>query len=143
MGYVPPASVNAPSQPRPHRLFYAVVAVAGLSTFGLALVLTNVVTLAGLPFSLVAKLWQDPTARNAYFGGNDTALHDRIAEMGVETDLKAYYRGRISGEAALDQRVHQILYDRVGYLGESYQVNGQGQVVRQDAAQMQSPEQSF
>ncbi|PSN17754.1 hypothetical protein C7271_16065 [filamentous cyanobacterium CCP5] len=138
MGYVP--TVTAPSRPRLGRVFYRVAALTGLGGLGLVLVLTNVITLAGLPFSVVSRLWQDPIARNAYFGGNDAALHDRIGEMGIETDLKAYYRDRIGNEVVLDQQVHQILYDRTGYLGESYRVNDRGQVVRQDSTQVQISE---
>jgi len=72
---------------------------------------------------------QDDVARSAYFSGNNVALHDRLGEMGIEEAMKDYYRPQIPDEVVLDQHIHQILYDRTDYVGEAYQVNGQGVLV--------------
>jgi hypothetical protein len=49
--------------------------------------------------------------------------------MGVEEKIKSFYRPKIRDEAKLDQYIHQILYDRTGYVGEAYQVNSEGVLV--------------
>jgi hypothetical protein len=52
--------------------------------------------------------------------------------MGIEEKMKDYYRPQISDEGVLDQHIHQILYDRTGYVGEAYQVNGGVLVLKDD-----------
>ena len=50
--------------------------------------------------------------------------------LGVEYDIKAYYRDRIQDPVKLDQHIHQILFDRTGYVGESYTVKGRTLVLK-------------
>lgn len=83
-------------------------------------------TIAGVPTAIVLGFLQDETARNAYFAGEKQKLHDRLQEMGVEEQIKAYYRPRFNGdEVKLDQYIHQLLYERTGYVGKAYRVNSQ------------------
>jgi hypothetical protein len=98
-------------------------AIFGLGAIGVSFFSGNLVV-GGVPSSIILRFLQDEVARNAYFSGNSTRLHDRLDEMGIEEQMKAYYRPKISNEDKLDQYIHQILYDRTGYVGEAYQVNG-------------------
>lgn len=132
MGYVPPVAATRSSKHPP--AVTAALAASFLSIFWLALFLGNMVTLGGVPFNVLVKFWQDPIARNAYFSGNSVALHDRLDEMGIETEMKVYYRAQINDESVLDQHIHQILYDRTGYVGANYEVNPRGVLERRPAA---------
>jgi hypothetical protein len=89
----------------------------------------GVVTLGGVPASIVAKFLQDPTALGAFFLGDRVKLHQRLEEMGIEEEIKAYYRPQISDEVMLDQYIHQLLYDRTGYVGNNYLVTPRGDLV--------------
>lgn len=93
------------------------------------LFLNGAVTYRGVPYQVVHKFWQDEAARAAYFSGNKAALHYRLASLGVERDIKNYYRDRFENEYALDQHIHQIMFDRTGYVGEAYQVDQRGRLV--------------
>lgn len=86
-------------------------------------------TIGGVPTSIIVSFLQDEKARNAYFQGDSNKLHDRLQHMGIEDRIKAFYRPQISDEAKLDQHIHQILYDRTGYVGNAYRVNSQGVLV--------------
>lgn len=86
-------------------------------------------TIADVPLSIVIRFLQDETARNAYFTGDGQKLHDRLNQMGVEEQIKDFYRPQIPDEVALDRYIHQLLYDRTGYVGKAYQLNGQGVLV--------------
>ncbi|HEY9764187.1 MAG TPA: hypothetical protein V6D07_16780 [Trichocoleus sp.] len=132
MAYVPPI----PTQSKAKRPL-AVVALLGVSSLGIAwvmLFMTNVVTLGGVPYSVLMKFWQDPIARNAYFSGNGQLLHDRMSALGIEASIKAYYRPKIKDEAKLDQHIHQVLYDRTGYVGEAYKISSGRKLVPKDPA---------
>lgn len=87
------------------------------------------VTLGGVPYGIIHKFWNDPAARTAYFVGDSRGLHDRLRSLGVEADIKDYYRDRFATEHELDRHIHQIMYDRTGYVGEAYQVRPSGQLV--------------
>lgn len=93
------------------------------------LVVGGYVTIGGVPFSVIVSFLQDETARSAYFEGDKTKVHDRLSEMGIEEQMKAFYRSRISDEVKLDQYIHQLLYERIGYVGTAYRVNAQGTLV--------------
>jgi hypothetical protein len=86
------------------------------------------VTLAGVPYEVVNKFWQDEPARAAYFGGDRLALHDRLQTLGVEEDIKAFYRDRFDNEYELDRHIHQLMFNQTGYVGEAYDVNDSGQL---------------
>lgn len=111
--------------------YAAVIAFASLSigaSAWVALFTTERVTLGGVPYSIVSKFWQDEAAKTAYFGGDRQALHDRLSELEVEADIKAYYRSRFSDEDELDRYIHQIMFDHTGYVGEAYKVDNYGRL---------------
>lgn len=94
--------------------------------------LTNgFLTIGGVPTPIIASFLQDETARNAYFQGDKEKLHARLQNMGIEDRIKAFYRPQIEDEAKLDQHIHQILYDRTGYVGQAYRVN-QGVLMKKE-----------
>ncbi|MFK8182951.1 MAG: hypothetical protein AB8B99_06210 [Phormidesmis sp.] len=92
------------------------------------LFVTEQVTFGGVPYRIVETFWNDKTARDAYFSGETQALHDQLSALGVEEAIKAYYRDQFDNEHELDKHIHQIMFDRTGYVGEAYQVNNQGQL---------------
>lgn len=115
----------------------AVLAGAGLLLslgLGVVLVVGEYITVGGVPFSMIVSFLQDDTARAAYFDGDSTKVHDRLSEMGVEEQMKAFYRARMQDETNLDQHIHQILYERTGYVGKAYRVNSQGVLVLQSGS---------
>lgn len=85
--------------------------------------------IGGVPSSIIMRFLQDDIARSAYFSGNKAGLHDRLDDMGIEAEMKTFYRSQIPDEVELDQHIHQILYDRTGYVGAAYQVNSNGVLV--------------
>ncbi len=96
---------------------------------GVVLLANRYLAIGGVPTPIIISFLQDETARNAYFQGDREKLHARLEEMGTEEEIKAFYRPQIPDEAKLDQHIHQIMYDRTGYVGEAYQVNSQGVLV--------------
>ncbi|NET60387.1 MAG: hypothetical protein F6K47_30860 [Symploca sp. SIO2E6] len=94
---------------------------------------SGILTIGGIPASIAIEVWQDKTARSAYLEGNGKKLHNRLNEMGIEERIKAFYRPRIPDETQLDQHIHQILYDRVGYVGDAYRVNSEGVLVLKES----------
>ena len=84
------------------------------------------VTFAGVPYRIVHKFWNDKPARDAYFVGDRQALHDRLKALEVEEDIKDYYRDHFANEHELDKHIHQIMFDRTGYVGEAYSVDNFG-----------------
>lgn len=96
---------------------------------GVVLLTKGYLTIGGVPIPIITSFLQDETARTAYFQGDNNKLHARLQEMGIEEKIKAFYRLKIPDEAKLDQHIHQIMYDRTGYVGEAYQVNSQGVLV--------------
>lgn len=101
-----------------------------LSIFlGAVLLSSGRMTVGGVPLSIVMSFLSDEAARNAYLAGEPAALHDRLEVMGIEEQIKEYYRPQISDEEKLDQYIHQILYERTGYVGAQYEVNSQGVLV--------------
>jgi hypothetical protein len=104
------------------------VAIFILGAVGISFFSGNLV-IGGVPSSIILKFLQDDVARNAYFSGEATKLHDRLDEMGIEEQMKAYYRPQIPDEDKLDRYIHQVLYERTGYVGTAYRVNGSGALV--------------
>ena len=94
---------------------------------------SGVITLGGVPYSVLMKVWQDPIARQALLGGDETELHNLMGLMGIEYEIKEYYRDRIQDPVKLDQHIHQILFDRTGYIGEAYKVQGRTLVLKDPA----------
>ena len=83
---------------------------------------TEVITLGGVPYSVLMKVWQNPATRAALLRRDSVALHDLMDNMGIEYEIKKYYSKRIQDPVELDQHIHQILYDRTRYVGENYVV---------------------
>lgn len=90
---------------------------------------SGTLVVGGVPSSIILRFLQDDIARSAYLSGDKKRLHDRLNDLGVEEQIKAYYRPSIPDEIELDQHIHQVLYDRTGYVGENYQVDAQGKLV--------------
>jgi len=86
-------------------------------------------TIGGVPLPIILDFLSDETARDAYFQKDRRTLHDRLQAMGVEERIKAFYRPQIRDEVKLDQYIHQLLYDRTGYVGTAYRVNSRGTLV--------------
>ena len=95
-------------------------------TMGGVILARETVTIGEVPINIVWKFLGDEKARNAYLKRNKRELHDRLEAMGIEEDIKAFYRPKIQDEARLDQYIHQIFYHDTGYVGDGYYVNSQG-----------------
>jgi hypothetical protein len=93
------------------------------------LFLSGIVTLGGVPASIVGKFLKDSSAVSAFFSGDRAKLHQRLEELGIEEEIKDYYRPKIPDEVMLDEYIHQILYDRTGYVGNNYLVTPRGDLV--------------
>lgn len=91
-------------------------------------------TIGGVPTSIIIDSLKDETARSALLQRDSRKLHDRLEVMGVEARIKAFYRPQIPNEVKLDQHIHQLLYDRTGYVGDAYQVNSQGVLTLRESA---------
>ncbi len=103
---------------------------------GVAQLLSGNLVLGGVPSSIVLQVLGDDVARAALLSGDKVALHDRMDDIGIEIKMKDYYRPRyLNNEAALDQYIHQILYERTGYVGADYVVGGGGKLVLKSQAQ--------
>jgi hypothetical protein len=97
-----------------------------VATLGGVLWFTEFGTIGGVPLPVVLQFLRDDTARNAYFSGDRQRLHDRLDRMGIEEEVKAFYRPKIRDEAELDRYIHQLLYNSTGYVGIAYEVNAKG-----------------
>lgn len=86
-------------------------------------------TVQGVPNVIIFKFLVDKKARSAYFSGQSTLLHDRLGQMGIEEDIKAFYRDQYPDEVELDWFIHQLLYDRTGYIGKAYKKGPQDQLI--------------
>jgi len=103
-------------------LFSALILFVGFGT----LLLTNKrLTVGGVPVPIILQFLRDDTARTAYLQKDSRKLHDRLEAMGVESQIKAFYRPQIRDEIELDQYIHQLLYERTGHVGDAYRVNAQ------------------
>ncbi len=127
---MPDRSTDRSSNKAPVRFVKSILlSVILLVGIWLALFTSGYVTFGGVPAPIIMKFLSDETAREAYFQGDRTKLHNRLNDMGVEEDIKAYYRPQIPDEAQLDQYIHQLFYERTGYVGVRYRVNSQGVLV--------------
>ncbi|WP_299485007.1 hypothetical protein [Acaryochloris sp. IP29b_bin.137] len=86
-------------------------------------------TIRGVPVPIILTFLQDEQAREAYFSDNKQGLHNRLQELNIETEIKAFYRPQIPDEIQLDQHIHQIFYDTTGYVGKAYRVSADGILV--------------
>lgn len=109
----------------------AVSYIAAILAIGLLTVwfLSGRMVVGGVPSIIILRFLQDDIAREAYFANDRQLLHDRLVEMGVEEDIKMYYRNQFTDEDALDRHIHQIMFDRTGYIGEAYRVTAGGRLI--------------
>lgn len=118
---------------RPKRSKWPYVAAGSAIILLLALLGLGVafprLTYKGVPLDILLTFIQDPIARQAYFDGDKTGLHDRLNQLDIEEQIKAFYRPQFQDEAALDLHIHQLLYDNTGYIGTAYRLGEQGQLV--------------
>jgi hypothetical protein len=108
-----------------------VVTLVVASVLGLSILwfFSGNLLIGGVPSSIILTFLQDQPSRDAYFRGDRQALHDRLSDLGIEAQIKAYYRPQIPNEVQLDLYIHQLLYNRTGYVGEAYQVTDQGTLI--------------
>lgn len=104
----------------------AFVLLLGLLGFSVAF---PSLTYKGVPLSILLKFVKDPIARQAYFEKDKAGLHNRLDELGVEPEIKAFYRPNFQNEQDLDRHIHQLLYDNTGYVGKAYRLNELEQLV--------------
>jgi hypothetical protein len=88
-------------------------------------------TYKGVPVRILVDFVGDSAARRAYFGGDKRGLHNRLKVLGVEEQIKDFYRPQFKDEQELDRYIHQLMYDNTGYIGAAYIVDGEGQLVVQ------------
>lgn len=125
------------SAPKKKYLIFSFGLAWMLASFALVwgvLFVNGVVTLGGVPASIVGKFIQDPSALGAFFTGQKVKLHERLQELNIEEDIKAYYRPYIRDEVQLDQYIHQLLYNWTGYVGNNYLVTPKGTLVLKGSA---------
>lgn len=113
-------------------LLLAGLGVLGLLASGAFQVINGTLTLQGIPLEIVGRALADGPARNAYLAGNPDGLHHRLQQLGIEAEIKNFYRSQIRDEYQLDQYIHQLFYSMSGYVGRAYVVNSQGILVPKD-----------
>jgi len=127
---MPDSSTSRSSSKAPLRLVKSILlSVILLVSLWVVLFTSGHVTLGGVPAPIIKKFVSDETAREAYLQGDRKKLHNRLDDMGIEEDIKAYYRPQIPDETQLDQYIHQLFYERTGYVGDGYRVSSQGVLV--------------
>ncbi len=119
---------------RPKRLSWPLLILLGgalsLGIVGVGIfIFSPILTYKGVPLKILLKFIADEPSREAYFSDNRVALHNRLQALGVEEEIKAFYRPQFSNEQDLDQYIHQLMYDNTGYVGKAYVVDGQGNLV--------------
>jgi hypothetical protein len=103
-----------------------------LSVRGLGLwIAYPTLTYKGVPVRILVDFVGDSAARKAYFRGDKGGLHNRLKALGVEEQIKDFYRPQFQDEQELDRYIHQLMYDNTGYVGAAYMVDGAGQLVVQ------------
>ncbi len=86
-------------------------------------------TIAGVPSSIIFKFLGDSKAVAAFFSQDRQMLHDQLQKIGIEEDIKNYYRPKIADEIELDRYIHQLFYNLTGYIGLNYDLNEQKELV--------------
>ncbi|MBV9386326.1 MAG: hypothetical protein JOZ78_07855 [Chroococcidiopsidaceae cyanobacterium CP_BM_ER_R8_30] len=125
-------------------LVVAICLMLILATTGITWMLTKKdVTLAGVPIPLIIKAFSDTTAVKYFILGDKRAFHDRLEQMGLKEEIKAFYRPEIHNEIKLDQYIHQIFYNDTGYVGDAYYVNSQGILTLKNPAAAQAYDPNF
>jgi hypothetical protein len=115
-----------------------VVGLLTLFATGILGIKHNTLTVREVPWPILQSALTDSGVRRALWKRNNYELHNRLDKLGVEEEIKAFYRPQIQDEALLDQYIHQIFYNVSGYVGVAYRVNGDGVLVPK-----QNPDQEF
>jgi hypothetical protein len=127
---VKPLVVRSRNTIRPKRLKWPYIAAGGAVALLLSLTIAlPSLTYKGVPLKILLRFVKDPIARQAYFKGDKTGLHNRLDDMGIEDDIKAFYRPNFQNEQELDLYIHQLLYENTGYVGTSYRLDKLGKLV--------------
>ncbi len=100
--------------------------LGGLGWIWVEMLTKRYVAVGGIPSPIILSFLQNDSARVAYFDGDEEKLYSQIQSMNLAEKLKPYYRPQFTEEAKLDLHIHQILYDRTGYVGKAYRVSKQG-----------------
>jgi hypothetical protein len=87
------------------------------------------ISVSGVPLPLVMRSMLDHQTRRAYLQGDGDLLYTRLKEMGVEAEIREYYRQYIPNERELDQYVNQLMYDNTGYVNDDFEVDRNGQLI--------------
>jgi|GEM_PF-1513619 len=114
--------------------FLSYILAVGIFSWGI-LFFSGVVTLGGLPSSVVVKFMTDPPALTAFFAGNNKGLHARLEKIGIEEDIKEYYRPQIPDEIELDRYIHQLFYNLSGYVGYNYNLDENRKLVLKESGE--------
>jgi hypothetical protein len=108
--------------------------IFALIVIGFGLQNSQSMTVKGIPVSILVKGLSDQDALNLYLSGDKKGFHDRLEEIGIKDEIKAFYRPKIRDEQQLDQHIHQIFYNLSGYVGVAYSVNQKGILVLKSAS---------
>lgn len=119
---------HGPQQRWRYRILLTLLALSLGGAAWTILFVNEQVTVGGVPYRIVHKFWQDKAARDAYFAGDRQALHDELSSLGVEDDIKDFYRPKFDSEYELDRYIHQLMFNQTGYVGEAYEVDNYGQL---------------
>jgi len=84
----------------------------------------GIFTIAGIPASILVKFLRNPPALSAFFTANRQKFHDQLQKIGIEDDVKDFYRNDISDEIELDRYIHQLFFNLTGYVGYNYDLSG-------------------
>jgi hypothetical protein len=111
------------------RIGWSCVAVGlGGVVFLVQMFFSGKVVVLGVPSSVIVKFLDDKQAVDAYWNGRGAKVHERLQAMNIEKDMKDFYRHKIHDEIELDRYIHQLLYDRTGYVGVDYQLQPEGRL---------------
>ena len=109
------------------------IIVSSAIVIGVGLQNSQSMTVRGIPVFILVQGLTDEEALNQYLSGDKKGFHDRLEEIGIKDEIKAFYRPKIHDEGELDRYIHQIFYNLSGYVGVSYTVNSQGILVLKGA----------
>jgi hypothetical protein len=105
------------------------IGVIGLFATGVLGVNNYTLMIREVPVPILMHALGDKQVRQALWSRNNYALHKRLDSLGIEEDIKAFYRPQIQDEVKLDQHIHQIFYNVSKYVGVAYRVNANGVLV--------------
>lgn len=129
----PQPAARRPNQPPQKRksnakAWFVILPVLG-GTVWFGMFLSGMVTLGGVPFSVVSRVLRTPATRSALFTFRAATLHNLMDDMGIEEEIKLYHSKHIQDPVELDQHIHQILYNWTRYVGENYVVGARGKLI--------------